>query len=270
MASAVKAETRKDPSRTVILERPRDHVALVSLNRPDARNAVNAQMANALEAQVQSLEADPQIWCVVLTGAGNQAFCAGADLKEVSAGRLDSLWTASAGFAGFVLAKRKKPWIAAVNGFALAGGFEIALACDLIVAETDAAFGLPEVTRGMVAAAGGLFRLPRALPRAIAMELIATGGRLGAARAAAFGLINKVVPRGHAVEAALDLAGQITCNAPIAVRESLEVARQAIDLSVDELAALSAATQELVRKTDDFREGPLAFIEKRAPRWCGR
>lgn len=248
----------------------RGTIAVWTIARPERMNALSRPTLLALGELAREAVSNDSIRAIVITGAGDKAFCAGADLKEVSAGRLDSLWTASAGFAGFVLAKRKKPWIAAVNGFALAGGFEIALACDLIVAETDAAFGLPEVTRGMVAAAGGLFRLPRALPRAIAMELIATGGRLGAARAAAFGLINKVVPRGHAVEAALDLAGQITCNAPIAVRESLEVARQAIDLSVDELAALSAATQELVRKTDDFREGPLAFIEKRAPRWCGR
>lgn len=254
----------------VLLERPLDHVALVTLNRPAARNAVDGAMASAIDLLVQRLENDPDIWCVVLTGSGDQAFCAGADLKEVSAGRLDSLWTPRGGFAGFVLSRRSKPWIAAVNGVALAGGLEIALACDMIVAAEGTSFGLPEVTRGMVAAAGGLWRLPRALPRAIALELIATGGRLDIARAAALGLVNRAVPRGQAVRAALELAGQITRNAPIAVRESLDVARQAADLSVDELAGLSAAAQERVRVTEDFREGPLAFIEKRQPRWCGR
>jgi hypothetical protein len=142
----------------------------VTLRRPEARNAINAEVVATLGRLVQQLEADPEIWVVVLTGAGGQAFSSGADLKEVAAGRIDSLWTAEGGFAGFVAADRTKPWIAAVDGFALAGGCELALACDMIVASEDASFGLPEVTRGLIPAAGGAYRLPRALPRALALR----------------------------------------------------------------------------------------------------
>ena len=168
----------------VLFERAGAHVALVTINRPAARNAVNGAVAQGMEAAVRETEADPAIRAVVLTGAGDAAFCAGADLKEVSAGGGAALWTEGGGFAGFVFAPRTKLWIAAVNGAALAGGTEIALACDLVVAAESASFGLPEVKRGLIAAAGGLYRLPRALPRAIALELIATGGRIDARRAA--------------------------------------------------------------------------------------
>lgn len=259
-----------EPAVPVSLESPVPNVALVTLRRPAARNAVNAALAQALERIVQATETDDSVRAVVLTGAGGQAFCAGADLKEVSQGGLNALMTPDGGFAGFVRARRAKPWIAAVDGFALAGGFEIALACDMIVASEDAAFGLPEVTRGLIAAAGGLFRLPRALPRAVALELIATGGRLPAARALAFGLVNRVVPKARTVPEAIVLAEAIGANAPVAVRESLAVARRAHDLDDDTLAQLSEQAQARVMLTEDFREGPLAFIEKRAPRWLGR
>jgi enoyl-CoA hydratase/carnithine racemase len=254
----------------VSLESPAPHVALVTLRRPEARNAVNAALANRLEEIVKATEADASVRAVVLTGAGGQAFCAGADLKEVSQGGLGNLMTPDGGFAGFVRAHRTKPWIAAVDGFALAGGFEIALACDMIIASEDAVFGLPEVTRGLIASAGGLFRLPRALPRPIALELIATGGRLPAASALAFGLVNRVVPKDGTVPAAIALAVAISGNAPVAVRESLAIARRAFDLDEDTLARLSSEGQGRVMLTEDFREGPLAFIEKRPPRWLGR
>lgn len=257
-------------SELVLLAHPRAHVALVTLNRPEARNAVNGAVAQRLGAILQQLESDEDTWCVVLTGAGGKAFCAGADLKEVSAGRIDTLWTAAGGFAGIVTAPRTKPWIAAVDGVALAGGLEIALACDMIVASEDAEFGLPEVTRGLVAAAGGLYRLPRAIPRALALELIATGERISAARALALGLVNQVVPKPTTAEAALQLAERISANAPVAVRESLVVARQAVDLDEHALARLSAEAQTRITRTEDFQEGPRAFIEKRAPRWRGR
>lgn len=259
-----------EPVAPVSLESPEPHVALVTLRRPEARNAVNGALALALDRIVKATEADDDVRVVVLTGAGGLAFCAGADLKEVSQGRLDGLMTDDGGFAGFVRAKRDKPWIAAVDGFALAGGCEIALACDMIVASEDAAFGLPEVTRGLIAAAGGLFRLPRALPRALAFELIATGGRLPAASALAFGLVNRVVPKARTLPEAIALATAISGNAPIAVRESLAVARRAYDLDDATLARLSDEAQARVMLTEDFREGPVAFIEKRAPRWLGR
>lgn len=257
------------PEASVRVDVPRPHVALVTLNRPAARNAINAEAARALDGIVRSLEADPEIWVVVLTGAGGQAFCAGADLKEVAAGGIERLWT-DAGFAGFVNSDRTKPWIAAVDGLALAGGCELALACDLIVASDDAAFGVPEVTRGLLPAAGGAYRLPRALPRAVAMELIATGARLSAERALAFGMVNRVVPKATTLEAALDLAAVIAANAPIAVREALEIARRSYDLDDRTLCRMSLEAQDRITRTEDFQEGPRAFIEKRAPRWTGR
>src|SRR3974390_2242713 len=254
----------------VLLERRSAHVALVTINRPDARNAVNGAVAQAMEAVLQQIERDDDIWVVVLTGAGGKVFSAGADLKEVALGNIAGLSTARTGFAGFVYASRTKPWIAAVEGLALAGGCEIALACDLIVASENGAFGLPEVTRGLVAAAGGLYRLARAIPRAIAIELILTGGRLSADRAAALGLVNHLAPPGGALDRAVILALSIVANAPIAVRESLRVASCAADLDDLTLRRLSESAQDCVMKTEDFLEGPRAFIEKRPPVWRGR
>ena len=254
----------------VTIGRPQPYVALVTLNRPEVRNAVNRSVAVALDHIVEELERDTEVRCVILTGAGSQAFCAGADLKEIAGGRLHSLFSGRGGFAGFVMAPRTKPWIAAVNGFALAGGFEIALACDMIVAADDAVFGLPEVTRGLIASAGGVARLPRRLPRALALELIATGSRIDAHRAATFGLVNHVVPKSEVVAFAIGLATTIAGNAPLAVCESLRIARQANDLDDTALARLSAEGQDRVMQTEDFQEGPRAFLEKRAPRWVGR
>jgi len=246
-----------------------NHVALVTIDRPEARNAVSGAVAAGLDRVLAETEADPEVWAVVLTGAGGKVFSAGADLKEVARGNIASLSTPGGGFAGFVHAARTKPWIAAVEGLALAGGFEIVLACDLVVASEGSAFGLPEVSRGLVAAAGGLYRLPRALPRALAIELILTGARLDAERAAALGLVNAVVPAGKAVERAAALATSICANAPLAVRESLAIARQAAELDEPALRALSAAAQERLSRTEDFAEGPCAFVEKRPPRWRG-
>lgn len=254
----------------VTFEMAAPHVALVTIQRPEARNSVNGAVATGLDRLVKVIEADPDIWAAILTGAGGVAFCAGADLKVVSAGRMDELYTSDGAFAGFVKHPRQKLWIAAVEGFAMAGGCEIALACDLIVAAEQSVFALPEVSRGLIAAAGGVYRLVRALPRAIALELLATGDRLPARRAAEFGLINRVAPQGQAVAEAIALATRVCANAPIAVRESLQVARQAFDLDDDALFALGLAAQERVMKTEDFAEGPRAFIEKRPAVWKGR
>lgn len=254
----------------VLFERVSEHIALVTLNRPEARNAVNGEVARGLEAIVRQTEADDTIWAVVLTGAGGQAFSAGADLKEISSGNGASLATADGGFAGFVFQKRSKLWIAAVDGFALAGGCEIALTCDMIVASERSQFGLPEVKRGLSAAAGGLFRLPRVLPRAVALEMIATGDPITAQRAHHFGMVNHVVPAGQAKDAALKIAATVCANAPISVRESLGVARQAFDHDETALFRISREAQTRLYATEDFKEGPRAFVEKRPPRWTGR
>jgi len=257
-------------SDAVLFERIEDHIVLVTINRESARNAVNGEVAAGLEAAIKQTEADPDVWAVVLTGAGQKVFCAGADLKELSAGRGDKLMTRDGGFAGFVFATRTKPWIAAVEGYALAGGLEIMLACDMAVASDNTQFGLPEVKRSLVALAGGVFRLPRTLPRALALELIATGDTLDAQRALAFGLVNRLAAPGGAAVEALQLARQICVNAPLAVRESLQVARNAMELSEPELKRMGIEAWKRLSATEDYQEGPRAFIEKRAPKWKGK
>jgi len=259
-----------DDGRTVRLERPAPHIALVTLNRPAARNAVNAAVAEQLGAIVASLDADPEVRAVVLTGAGDRAFCAGADLKVIAAGGIDDLFVAPGGFAGFVHARRRKPWIAAINGDALAGGLEIALACDILLAVDTARFGLPEVTRGLAASAGGLFRLPRAIPRGAALEMIATGRLIPAHEALALHLVTRLTSTATLLGVALDLANQIASNAPLAVEESLAVARAAYDASESDLDRLSQAAQQRLMGTADFYEGAQAFVDKRSPKWLGR
>ncbi|MCB0351785.1 MAG: enoyl-CoA hydratase/isomerase family protein, partial [Bdellovibrionales bacterium] len=194
----------------------RDHLAIITLDRPQARNAVNGEIATGLEAALDRFEADDALWVGILRAEG-PVFSAGADLKEVSAGNRGALITDRGGFGGIVRRERIKPLIAAVNGPALAGGCEIVLACDLAVAAESARFGLPEVKRSLVATAGGVFRLPRAIGRTIAMEMVLTGEPIDARRAHELGMINQVVPDGELMDAALALAGRITVNAPIAV-----------------------------------------------------
>ncbi|HEX2851259.1 MAG TPA: crotonase/enoyl-CoA hydratase family protein [Acidimicrobiales bacterium] len=248
----------------------RGHVAVLTINRPEARNAVNGDVASGMEAAIDRLEADDDVWVGVVTGAG-PVFSAGADLKAIATGQAAALNTQKGGFAGIARRERTKPLIAAVDGAALAGGCEIALACDLIVASGNARFGLPEVKRSLVAAAGGLFRLPRALPSRIAMELALTGDPIDAERAYALGLVNRLVEPGQAVDEAVALAEAICVNAPLAVRESRKIVLAATGGDrEDDLWRVTNEAFAKVASSEDFTEGPKAFIEKRAPQWKGR
>jgi enoyl-CoA hydratase len=248
----------------------RGHVAVLTINRPEARNAVNGDVASGLEAAVDRVEEADDVWVAVLTGAGT-TFSAGADLKAIAAGQAASLQTQRGGFAGFVRRDRTKPFIAAVDGPALAGGCEIVLACDLVVASTNARFGLPEVKRSLAAAAGGLFRLPQVLPPRVAMELVLTGEPIEADRAHQLGMVNRLVDPGKAVDAAVELAEVICANAPLAVRESRKVVLASLAFAdEDTLWTMSGRAMATLMQTEDFAEGPRAFIEKRAPEWKGR
>lgn len=257
-------ETQTD----VLFERVGDHVALVTLNRPNVHNAVNAAVAEALESYVMQIEADRTIRAVVLAARGN-SFCAGADLREVAAGRANQLARPKTGFAGFVYAAKTKPWIASVQGAAYGGGTEIAIACDMIVAGEKASFGLPEVKRGLIAGAGGAYRVTKVLPRPIAIEMVVTGEPIGAQRAYDLGLVNHLVPSGEEVAAALKLAETIGRNAPLSVRESLRLTRFAADRGEEECRKLQNEAVANVLASPDLAEGANAFIERRAPVWAG-
>jgi enoyl-CoA hydratase len=246
----------------------RDRIAIITLNRPEARNAVSQQLAEDLEAAIDRLEADDALWIGILCGNG-PAFCAGADLKAIASGEA-RLTTERGGFAGLVRRVRTKPLIAAVEGPAVAGGTEIVLSCDLVVASTTARFGLPEVKRSLVANAGGLFRLPRALPINVAMEMALTGDDLDAEAAHRHGLVNRLVQPGHALATAVELAEAVNANAPLAVRASRRVVLAARLLEDDEAFEVAANATREVFRTEDFREGPRAFVEKRSPIWTGR
>ncbi|KCZ50321.1 crotonase/enoyl-CoA hydratase family protein [Hyphomonas pacifica] len=245
------------------------NIAIITMNRPEARNAINGEMAQTMEAALDQMESDPEVWVGILTAVG-KAFCAGADLKEISAGNGAALSTKKGGFAGIARRERTKPLIAAITGSALAGGTEVALSCDMIVCADDTNFGLPEVKRSLVAAAGGLFRLPRAIGRATALEVILTGDPLPSQRAYELGMVNKIVPADQVMDEAKKLAERVTANAPLAVAASREVAMNASAKTDDELWKDSGTAFGKIVGTEDFKEGPKAFIEKRAPVWKGR
>jgi enoyl-CoA hydratase len=254
-------------SEPAVLTEVRDQVLLVTLNRPEQRNAVNRAVAEGIAAALDRLDAEPELRAGVLAGAG-KGFCAGMDLKAFVAG--EPVAVEGRGFAGIVQRASAKPLIAAVEGFAVAGGFEIALACDLIVAAHGARFGIPEVKRGLVAAGGALLRLPQRIPYHLAMELALTGDFIDAERAAAVGLVNRVVEPGAAVAAALDLAATIAANGPLALAASKRIVVEAPAWPRSEQWALQAEITDPVRASADAREGSVAFAEKRAPRWSGR
>jgi len=243
------------------------NVLIVTINRPDAKNAMTKAAAEGIAAAMDRLDAETDLRCAILTGAGG-TFCSGMDLKGFLRGERPSV--PGRGFGGLSQWTPKKPIIAAVDGYALAGGMELALSCDLVVASKGSKFGIPEAKRGLAAAAGGLIKLPRQIPPRIAMELALTGDFIDAERAYALGMVNALAERDGLLAAAQALAARITVNAPVAVRHSLGVARQALDLSDAELMAESARSQALNMTSEDFKEGPRAFIEKRAPRWTGR
>jgi crotonobetainyl-CoA hydratase len=261
-----------------VLTELRDHVLVVTLNRPEARNAVNGELTRLLGEALERAESDPEIRVVVLTGAGDKTFCAGADLKAISRGEaLNPPGTERWGFAGFVNHPISKPVIAAVNATALGGGTELVLACDLAVAAESAKFGLPEVRRGLMAAAGGLIRLPEQLPRKVAMHVILTGEPMDAETALRWGLVNEVVPDGRVLDAALDLAEVIATNAPLSVQASKRIAlglyAQGDDgLLAAERDAWQANNDEMLTlmSSEDAIEGPTAFAEKRPPVWKAR
>jgi crotonobetainyl-CoA hydratase len=257
-----------------VLVEQRGHTMLITLNRPEARNAVDAEVCRLVGEAVERAEHDIEVRAIVLTGAGAASFCAGADLKAIARGERPlpegmEQWS----FAGFVNHFTSKPTIAAVNGPAMGGGTELALACDLVVAADTATFGLPEVKRGLVAAAGGAFRLGTQIPVKIAMQVMLTGDPLSAADAARWGLVNEVVPSAEVLPRALALADAIAGNAPLAVQATKRMAYGVLDgrlPSEDDLWALTGREAAAVFSSADAKEGPRAFGEKRAPVWTGR
>ena len=251
-----------------------DRIGVITLNRPDARNAVDRELALALEAAVDRLEEEPDLRVGVLTanidGQARPVFCAGADLNVIrETGSAATLDTERGGFAGFVYREREKPIVVAVDGLATAGGMEIVLAADVVVATTRSSFGLAEVRHNLIAAAGGLFRLPRAIGRAPAMDAILTGEPIDATRAYQLGLISRLVEPGAAFETAMDVARTIAAAAPLAVRASRAVVRAAALADDDTLRDLSRALLDDLLESDDAAEGLRAFAEKRPPQWKG-
>ena len=249
-----------------------NHIATITINRPDARNAVNGAVATGIEEAIDRLENDDDAWIGILTGARTDKgfiFCAGADLKEIAVNP-GAMMTERGGFAGIVTRDRAKPIIAAVDGPALAGGTEIVLSCDLVVASDTATFGIPEVKRNLVAGAGGLFRLPRKLPRNVAMECALTGDPIDATRAHHFGLVNHLCAEGEALATARELAARIAKAAPLAVRESRAIMLETTD-QPDEIGwKRSGEGMMKMFSAEDFSEGITAFAEKREPVWKGR
>ncbi|MFZ9818268.1 MAG: enoyl-CoA hydratase-related protein [Ilumatobacteraceae bacterium] len=252
----------------------RGKVGVITLNRPEARNAINGDVASAFEAALDALEGDDDVWVGVLrantAGQERPVFCAGADLKAINSGQAGSLNTPRGGFAGFVYRERKKPIIAAVDGLATAGGCEIVLSTDLVVASTRSAFGLAEVLRNLVAGAGGLFRLPQLIGKNAAMEVILTGQPLTAQRAYELGMVNRLVEPTDVETEAMALAERICGAAPLAVWESRKVVNASMYESEETLISMTNKAFGAILASEDTKEGLTAFIEKRPPNWKGR
>ena len=250
-----------------VLTSAEDGVLTITLNRPEAKNAANRALAEGVAAAVDELEANDDLRVAILTGAGG-TFCSGMDLKAFVTGELPQV--EGRGFGGFTEYRASKPIIAAVEGYALAGGFELAISCDLIVAADDSKFGIPEVKRGLAAAAGGLAKLPKQISYRIAMELALTGDFISAQRAYELGLINEVVGSGGALDAARALAARIAANGPLAIAASMQVVASAQDWTTDEMMEKQNKILNPVFVSEDAIEGATAFAEKRAPNWKGK
>ena len=268
--------TDPSPQTPAVLVERQGHIMIVTLNRPEARNAVNQALWVGAGSALAQAEQDAEVRAVIIRGAGDQSFCAGVDLKALS--RRETIAPSDPvqqgwGFAGIVAHAISKPLIAAVNGTALGGGTEIALACDLVVAVETASFGLPEVKRGVLAGAGGAFRLVQQAPRKVAMEMLLTGDPIDAQRALALGLINAVTSRDGLMDVALAMAGRVAANAPLSVQASKRIALGVADGRIareDEAWTATRREAAVVMRSEDAREGPRAFAEKRAPVWKGR
>lgn len=244
-----------------------DGVMTVTINRPKAKNAVTRAVAEGVAAAMDELDANDSIQVAILTGAEG-TFCSGMDLKAFVSGELPSI--EGRGFGGLSESIPRKPLIAAVEGYALAGGLELAICCDLIVSADNAKFGIPETKRGLAAAAGGLMRLPQQIPTRVAMELALTGDFIGADRAYELGMVNEVVPAGTALDAAKALAARIAANGPLAVAISKQVILESPDWTSEEMWAKQQQLVDPVFTSEDAIEGAVAFAEKRAPNWKGK
>lgn len=244
-----------------------DGIMVVTLNRPQAKNAANRALAEGVAAAMDELDSNDDVRVAILTGAGG-TFCSGMDLKAFVSGEVPHV--EGRGFGGLTERPPRKPLIAAVEGYALAGGLELAISCDLIVAADNARFGIPEVKRGLAAAAGGLVKLPRQVPPRLAMEMALTGDFIDARQALAMGLINRVVPQGTALDEARKLATAIAANGPLAVATSKQVILESADWSQDEMWEKQQALVNSVFVSEDAIEGATAFAQKRAPNWKGR
>lgn len=265
-----------DTATPAVLTTRNGHILIVTINRPEARNAVNAAVHVGIGTALDEAEADPEIRVVIITGAGDKSFCAGADLVALSRGealqpedKAQQAW----GFGGFAAHPISKPVIGAVNGFAFGGGCELALMCDLIVAAENAQFGLPEVKVGLFAAAGGAFRIAKQLPPKLAMEHLLTGDPFDAATAQRYGFANRVVPLADLMPTAIALAEKIAANAPLSVQASKRVALRMQDGQIagdDAHWADNNRERRTLMASEDAREGPRAFAEKRKPVWKAR
>jgi len=250
-----------------VLRERRGHVEILTINRPEARNAINRATAIALGDALDACESDDDVWVVVLTGAGDKAFSAGMDLKAFAKGEFPST---DKGFAGITQRDLPKPLIAAANGAALAGGFEILISCDMVVAADHAKFGIPEASRGLVAGGGGLIRLPKLVPLAVAYEMALTADPIDATRAYELGLVNRVVPGDRVLDEAIALAERIAKNAPLAVRTSKDVMKRSRELSEEQCWQLNTEAFGPIARSADAIEGAVAFAEKREPNWQGK
>ena len=249
-----------------------DHVAWLTLNRPEVMNALHAPAHEECARALDTFEEDPAAWVLIITGAGDRAFCAGMDLHARAAGGEQATSSPRGGFAGLTNPRERrltKPVIAAVNGYALGGGFEIAMACDIVVAAETATFGLPEVKRGIVAGGGGMHRLPRQIPLRIAMGYLLTGKHMTAQEAHHWGLVNEVVPAAELMDTARRWAAEIADAAPLSVRASKQAAMLGLDMPLEEAYNTQFPATQVMRGSSDSREGVTAFTERRRPNWTG-